>query len=358
MAAAALGLWSANASHSRPLAWLAAALALLSAALALLALRARWQHAQAPGSAPEKDWCRRGWLRLLAFGFSAILLAALATVNWLARDRALALVRPAHIQPGGAPLEEGIPDYQEVSFTTQDGLRLGGWYLPARNGAVVILIHGHGSNRAQLLADAHLLADRGFGALLYDARNCGASQGDLTTFGLLEVEDVRGAVIFLQAQPSVDPQRIGLLGHSMGGATAILAAAAIPEIRAAVSQSTYTSLEENIANGVRAYVGLPPFPFAPLIIFWGELESGMQLNQVRPVEAIGLISPRPVLVVHGALDEIIPVENAYQLYEAANQPKELYILEAAGHCCLPQIGGEQYLDRVIGFFERHLLERK
>jgi fermentation-respiration switch protein FrsA (DUF1100 family) len=331
------------------LSWLTAILGLLSIFLILLTLRQRLRKADAQIEKPGKI------LRLFVFGCTILLVGIIIAANWLAYNRALALVRPPHLTSLESPLNMGIRTYREVFFLTSDGIRLSGWYIPGLNGSVIILVHGHAGNRSQMLADARLLHEAGFGVLLYDGRNSGESTGDLTTFGLFEVNDVRGAVDYLLARPDVDSRRIGLLGHSMGGATVILSAAAIPEISAVISESTYTSLEENIANGVRDYVNLPPFPFAPMIIFWGQRESGLDLKQVRPIDAIPQISPRPVMVVHGLHDEIIPVENAYRLYEAASYPKQLYILENAGHCCLAQKGGERYRKTITGFFVNYLL---
>jgi fermentation-respiration switch protein FrsA (DUF1100 family) len=126
-------------------------------------------------------------------------------------------------------------------------------------------------------------------------------------------------------------------------------------LRAVVAESAYTSMQDNLASGVRSLANLPPFPFAPLIVWWGERESGIDLNQVRPVDVIGSISPRPVLLVHGALDELIPPENAQQLYQAAGEPKEIYIVETVGHGGFPQLGGEAYREKIAGFFSKYLL---
>lgn len=349
---ATVSLWQASIHPQRSLTWLAAALALLAGALAVMALRGRYQETQIKRGAGKF-----GWARLAVFGLAAFLVTGFVAANWLARERARTLIYPGRNPPHITPFKVEIVDYQDVTFTTPDGLRLYGWYIATRNGGAIILVHGHGGNRTQLLTDAALLANRGFGVLLYDTRNCGESEGEMNTFGLTEVNDVRGALDFVRAQSGVDPARVGLMGHSLGGAITIMAAAQFPEIRATVTESTFTSLEENIYSGVKNLLGLPPFPFAPLVVFWGERESALDIGLVRPVDQISAIGPRPVLIAHGKQDEIIPIENAYRLYEAAREPKELYVLPEAGHCCLPQVGGEEYTHRVVGFFERYLLEK-
>jgi fermentation-respiration switch protein FrsA (DUF1100 family) len=271
---------------------------------------------------------------------------------WLAHDRAYGLVHPGHISTTVRPEAVGLTDYQAVSFLTSDGLTLRGWYVPTQNGSVVIFVHGHGGNRGALLADAGYIVAHGYGALLYDSRNSGESGGALTTFGLLEVNDVSGAVNFALAQPGVN--QVGLLGHSMGGGTVLMAGAHLPQVTAVVAESAFSSLEDNIATGVQHLTGLPAFPFAPLVVYFGQREAGMNIRQARPIDDIAALSPRPVLLVHGALDQTVPVANAYDLYTRAHEPKELYILDGAGHDDLLRIGGPTFQDRILNFLDENL----
>jgi fermentation-respiration switch protein FrsA (DUF1100 family) len=297
----------------------------------------------------------RYWRNLALFGLSLLLLSTATMGVWLAHQRGYGLVHPKRILPKRTPAEVGITQWYDVSFQSEDGLTLYGWYVPAQNGATIILVHGLGGHRAQLLDDAALLVEAGYGALLFDLRNSGASEGEVTTLGYLEAMDVGGALAFLEAQPEVDPGRIGLLGHSMGGATAIRAAARYPQVRALVAESTFTSIEDNVSESITALTGLPPFPFAPLVVWFGEREAGIDIGQVSPVDAIGTISPRPVLIVHGELDPVISADNAPRLYAAAGEPKELYLIPNAEHGGLPQVQPEEYRRRVVGFFDRYLL---
>jgi uncharacterized protein len=277
--------------------------------------------------------------------------------TWLAYSRASDIVRPARVQATRTPQAAGITDYQEVSFASTDGLTLRGWYIPTQNGAVVIFVHGLGSNRGMFWDDVGILHRHGYGMLLFDLRNSGESDGEITTMGLQESRDVDGAVAFALSQPGVDADKVAVFGHSMGGATAILAAARNPAISAVIAQSAYTSLEDNISASIRQLTGLPAFPFAPLVVFFGEQQSGMQIRQVRPVDDIGAISPRPVLLVHGAQDKLVQVSNVYKLYEAAAQPKEIFVIENAGHGGFLQASPDEYEQRIINFLQWSLFER-
>ena len=342
---ASVSLWSGLELHAAWLLWLAVAAGLSSAVLAVITLRRR-------EAAAQKGPLR--WGRLALFALLVILGLAITGSLWLSHDRAMTLVHPRRILISRLPESAGIRAYQDVQFQASDGLTLRGWYMPTQNGAIVILLHGHGGNRTQFLPEAALLAGHGYGVLLYDARGSGESDGELSTYGLLEVNDLRGAVRFALDLPGVDSGRLGVAGFSMGGATVLMGAAQIPEISAVVAQSTFTSLEDNLSHGVERMTGLPPFPFAPMIVFFAQREAGMDIRQVRPEEAAAAISPRPLLIMHSALDDLAAVENAYQLYAAAREPKDLVIVEGAGHCCLMQRGGEAYKQKLLEFFEQLL----
>jgi fermentation-respiration switch protein FrsA (DUF1100 family) len=280
-----------------------------------------------------------------------LLLVAACGMLWLAHSKALTLVHPARTQPSETPAAYGMTAWEEVSFHTADDLELRGWFVPPEgsvDGAIIIFVHGLGSNREDLLEQAGMLHEYGYGALLFDLRNHGESEGSVTTLGYLEADDVRAAVDYLLTRPDVNPQRIGLMGMSMGGATVLRAAARIPKIRAVVAEAAYTSIEDNLEHGVRALTGLPPFPFAPLVAWFGELESGLDIRLVRPVDDVGEIAPRPLLLVHGDQDTLVPLENGEALYEAAGEPKQLYIVSGAGH------GG--FLDADPGRFEQVLVD--
>lgn len=296
------------------------------------------------------------WRNLALFGLSTLLFSLTFLGVQLAHQRALGLVRPGRSLPEQIPSDVGIEHWHDVSFQSTDGLTLSGWYVGTENGATVILVHGLGGNRAQLLDDAALLVANGYGVLLFDLRNSGHSEGDLTTMGYLEVLDVGGALDFVKTQPESDVERVGLLGHSMGGVAAILAAARYPQTKAVIAESTLTSVEDNVGDSLKALTGLPPFPFAPLVVWFGERETGIDIGQVSPLDAIGSISPRAVMIVHGELDEVISAQNAPKLYAAAGEPKELYVIPNAGHGGLPQTQPEEYRRRIVGFFDRYLLQ--
>ena len=268
------------------------------------------------------------------------------------------LIHPERNPIDTSPAEFGIAEWEDVSFLSADGLRLRGWFIPPGpnvDGATILLLHGFSYNRAGMLPQAALLVEQGYGALLYDTRNLGESEGTVTTLGLNEPLDVRGALDYLLARDDVNPQRIGIIGESLGAATAIRAAATMPELKAVVAEAAFSSLEENVAEGVRRLTGLPPFPFAPLVLWFAEQEAGGQVGQVRPVDEIGQIAPRPLLLLHGGRDPLIGVGNSERLYAAAGEPKQLYIFPEAGHGRFMDAYPDAFAAQVLPFFATALL---
>lgn len=304
---------------------------------------------------PENHTMKKRYLMLITV---ILLLGAALAVLLIAHSRAYALVHPERSYPQRTPDTFAIEDWQNITLETEDGLHLAGWYIPPQpesGGATVIFAHGFSGNRGNLLAQAALLVQRGYGALLFDFRNHGDSEGEITTFGLLEVRDVAAALAFLLAQPEVNPDRIGLVGHSMGGAIAIRAAVQLPEVKAVVVESSFTSLQDNVVEGVRFIARLPAFPFAPLIIYFGQKEVGMDIR-VRPVEEVAQIAPRPILFIHGEADRFISPDNSRRLYAAAGDPKDLYILPDVAHIDILEQNSDEFIERFAGFFDTYLLE--
>lgn len=307
---------------------------------------------------PHKEQSRHYRRNLALFTLGVALASTLLLVVLLSARWAHNYTHPARYPVGGSPADLGLT-YEAVTFPSADGLSLAGWFIFAaegqENGAAIILCHGYGGNRIGPLPEAAILTRHGYSALLFDFRGHGESDGDLVTLGYDEVQDVRGAVAYLLARPDVAPNRIGVLGHSMGGATVIRAAAQIPEIRAVVTEGAYASLADTIANDFTNLTGLPKFPFAPLMVALGERQSDLDIKGVQPVDDIACISPRPVLLIHGLADTVIPPGNARRLYRAATEPKSLWQPEGVSHAASARQRPVEFEARVIAFFDEALL---
>ena len=196
------------------------------------------------GFAASASWrLLHGWTRLwLApasiIGLLVILSGALAVTFTVVPPTALGRSTPASV---------GLP-YRNVTFTTRDGVRLSGWYVPSRNRAAVVLMHGSGSTRTAVLPQAGVVGRHGYGVLLVDARGHGRSGGRGMDLGWYGDQDTSAAVTFLTHQPGIDPFRIGVLGLSMGGEEAIGAAAADQRIHAVVAEGATARTAADKAN--------------------------------------------------------------------------------------------------------------
>ena len=296
-------------------------------------------------------------LRLLVFAVLSLTIALSATFGWLCYRQAQLLVLPPRSIATRTPADYGVYNFRDVSFTTADNVRVGAWYVvPTRtNGASIIFIHGHVSNRSHFLARAALFAEQGYGMLFLDLRHHGTSDGDISTLGLLEVRDVQAAFDFLIQQPEVNPERIAIYGHSMGGATAIMAFRRIPQARVLIAEAAYTSLEDNLRLRIIQDLPLPAFIFPQVITLFCNILTGENLFDVRPINDIQHLDGRPVLLIHGTLDNIVPIENSERLFAAAHEPKVFWRIEGAGHMSSFEVSPQVYEAHIMPFLEQYLI---
>jgi fermentation-respiration switch protein FrsA (DUF1100 family) len=249
------------------------------------------------------------------------------------------------------PADLGL-DYQDVTFTSDDGVTLAGWYIPSQNEAAVILLHGYGAHRVEMLKRAEILVSHGYGALLYDERASGESEGEMRSYGWADVQDVASALTVLQAREDVDPARIGILGFSQGGQIALRAAAQMPQLKAVVAEEPGLAAADDI------------FPAASLKDRWVTFNYwlGFKLLAWRTglqapagvVEGMADIAPRPVLLIATAP----PDDPGYRLvrhyYEHAGEPSAFWSVPEASHGQVPAIRPEEYEIRIVTFFDEAL----
>ena len=239
-------------------------------------------------------------------------------------------------------------EYQDVSFTTVDGLELEGWYIPSKNGAAVISFPG----RKGPQKPARLLARHGYGVLLFDRRGEGESEGDPNLFGWQGTRDIEAAVAFLRAQPDVRNDRIGGLGLSVGGEMMLQEAAENDSMKAVVSEGAgIRSVREGVQMDGAAKVIAT---WASGIATLGTMVWTSNLPPRGLTDLSGEIT-EPTLFIHanpGQGGETL----TEKYYEAAKGQKE-YWQPPGGHTGALDAAPQEYERRVIGFFDRHLLGR-
>jgi len=296
---------------------------------------------------PSKFNCRY-WLRLGIFTVVVITVPLLAMLVYLLQRQIDTLVTPVRQPLDHTPSDYDLP-YENVTLTSRDGLKLAAWYIPGPKPDAIILIHGIHTNRAVMLPTAAILAEAGYPLLLIDLRGHGESEGNLISYGYREAWDVQAGVEYLAALPGIE--QIGVIGSSMGGAAVARAAAAKPRLSAVVIQISYSSLPDAVEDAFDNLSIFPKWPFAPLVIALAERRVGVKISEVDSARDLATLSPRPVLIIHTTDDHLFPLHHGQKMYEAAHEPKELWIIENLGHDD-PAISREaEYRERVVSFFE-------
>ena len=249
------------------------------------------------------------------------------------------------------PAEYGL-QFEEVVFNAADGLLLQGCFIPAPGSErAVIILHGHGGSLDWDIHRAPAFHAAGFNVLLIDFRAHGQSQGHLATFGYLERKDVVGAVNFVLGR---GVNRIGLLGFSYGGIASMLTAPICPEIKAVVTDGGPTRMKTALrARAIELHV--PPRiarPLAWLTFAITSLRLGVNIFHYETVRWVAQIAPRPILFIHGDLDQYCP--DFDDLFSAAGEPKEMWRLPGVGHTMASEVYPQEFQARVLGFFNRTL----
>ena len=261
----------------------------------------------------------------------AAVLAASLGLLWAFQRRLIYLPSPGPVPPAATVL----PGAEDVSFTTADGLRLGGWFIP---GAVdnpapprpwsVLVCNGNGGDRSMRAALAAALSRMGLAVLLFDYRGYGGNPGSPSEEGL--AADARAALGYLAGRPEVDPRRVVYLGESLGAAVALRLAVERPPA-ALVLRSPFASLAE---------VGRRHYPFLPVsLLLRDRYDSAARVGRLTA----------PLLVVAGGRDRIVPAAHSRRLFAAAPRPKRLVVLDGAGHNDHDLLAGPRLMEELSAF---------
>jgi uncharacterized protein len=265
---------------------------------------------------------------------AAAALLAVVGLLWSQQRRLIYYPAPRAVPPAAAVL----PAAEEVAFTTADGLRLQGWFVPAasppgrgsRQGRspAVLVCNGNAGNRSLRAPLAAALARAGLAVLLFDYRGFAANPGRPTEEGL--AADARAALAYLAARPEVDPARLVYFGESIGAAVALRLATERPPA-ALVLRSPFASLAE---------VGRRYYPWLPVSLLLADRYDS--LGQVGRLAA-------PLLVVAGERDRIVPAAHSRRLFDAAPEPKRFVLLPGADHNDLELLAGPRLLEELLAF---------
>jgi uncharacterized protein len=293
----------------------------------------------------------RGWFRPLVVVASVLVAFVLVFPTW----QALYVTNVPRTPVGAeSPADFGVP-YREVRFPASDGVGLSGWYLPSRNGAAVVMMHGAGSTRSAVLRHSVVIAGHGYGVLLYDARGHGRSAGRAMDFGWYGNQDMSGAVSFLSSQPGVDGRRIGAVGLSMGGEEAVGAAATDRRIRAVVAEGVTgrTAADTRWLSQTYGIRGTITEAWRTLL----EYDLADLLTDASPPialrDAVAKASPTPVLLITAA-DVEEETHAAHFIQSAAPGTVHIWQVPDTGHVQGLITHPRQWENRVTAFLDRAL----
>ncbi len=238
----------------------------------------------------------------------------------------------------------GVP-HSDVTLHTKDDVRLTGWYVPSRNGAAIVLVHGGGGgNRGGAVRHAQLLAAHGYGVLLYDERGRGGSSGQTNGMGWDWDRDVTAAVDWLAARGIA---RVGTLGLSTGAEAVITQAAYDPRVHAVVAEgvigrsSTDTKLQGDWSADLYWRIA-----FLTIAAQTGDSEPQPLTSELRR------LAPRPLLLIASGTDA--PETKPLNAFRRAGGPTMQVWVVHAGHTAASKTFPQEYARRVLGFFDRAL----
>jgi fermentation-respiration switch protein FrsA (DUF1100 family) len=233
--------------------------------------------------------------------------------------------------------------FEEVSFPSKDGTRLTGWFIPASGYSnprdakgTVIHFHGNAQNMSAHWRFVEWLPRRGFNLFVFDYRGYGSSAGSPDTQGVFE--DSNSALDYVRSRSDVNPDKLALLGQSLGGANAIAVAGSGNRqgVKAVVIEAAFYSYS-SIASDKISWAG------------------SLMDDTYSPDRYIANIAPVPLLLLHGTADFVIPFHHAINLLNKANEPKRLVMIEGGMHvqAFTPRFG-TAYMDIVNDFLDEAL----
>jgi uncharacterized protein len=286
-------------------------------------------------------------LFILLLAIPILLVAALA---WLGSNYLLARRPP---DQADSPASYGLTA-EAAEFRVGTEVLLRGWYIPAGDSVKTIIVCS-GAN-GSLDADVHVapwLHEAGFNVLLFNWRAHGDSEGEVVTLGFNERYDLIAAVQYAKSKGA---ERVGVLGFSMGGTVALATAAVYEDINAVVADSPFVYVLSAVAGGLIER-GVPEglaFLLARIFVITACLRTQLNLFDIDLVRWIQRVAPRPLLLIFGEQDVIVPPSEVDVIFARAGEPKEVWRVPDAAHRNIHVRQPEEYRRRILEFFHAHL----
>jgi len=233
--------------------------------------------------------------------------------------------------------------YESVFLGNPSGPRLHGWFFPAEGPAqgTVVHFHGNAGNITGHFEFVRWLPGAGWNVFCFDYRGYGLSEGRCTRSGT--IADGHAAIDYVKTRPDVDPYRIVIFGQSLGGAVGIVVAAQRDDVRGIAADGAFSHYRRIVAWHVRRS------PLLRVLAWW--VPKLLVSDGYEPIDYVGRIAPRPILLFHGTADRIVDWHMARELYEAANEPKQLWLIPDLDHTEALEALAETARPRLLRFFQ-------
>jgi len=239
--------------------------------------------------------------------------------------------------------EVWLPVISEENQSASTTEKVHGWWIPAaaenrspmKSEWVLLFLHGNADNISENLKHSNRFHQLGFSVFMVDYRGYGLSQGKFPTESTV-YEDVETAWNYLVNQRGIPPEKIVIYGHSLGGAIAIDLASRKPNAAGAIIEASFTSMRDMVDYQY------PHFNIFP--IDWILTHRFDSISKVKDLKM-------PILFTHGTADETVPTSMSQELFDAANEPKKLFIVPTADHNNIARVSGEKYFETIREFMK-------
>ncbi len=301
------------------------------------------------GGSNPRSW--RSWRVARRFAAGIMLAGTLGygVISLLVAD----VLTRTHNRPTTTLAEDLGPGALPWSTRTADGLTLRGWYCPTpERRRLVVLVHGMGGSRDEMAALGRDIREAGYDVLVFDLRGHGGSDPSRLFMGRRERGDVRAVLAWAHAR-GYSSDRVGWLGYSMGASTLLMEAAQNGEIQVAVLDSPFGNLPELLKAELTRHSHLPAL-FNPGILIAARVAFGVRTDDLVPLNSARRWGKRPLMLIHGEADDIVPVQQARQLARVLGPTCRSFTLPGVAHVGAYRSDPEHYVATVDHFFDKYL----
>ena len=240
---------------------------------------------------------------------------------------------------------------EDITFQTQDGITLKGWFIPCANTQkTIILMHGFEMDKSQILPQTINLAKR-YNLFYFDFRGMGESSGK-SAQGLREYLDGEAAIKYLHENKPEQAKDIALYGISLGASVATYLAAKHQDIKTLILEACFYSYKRVVRKWAWNHHTLPYYPIVYAFLRFKRLKFRIGLEDLSPKNTAPFIKC-PVLQIHGKKDNLVPYDRALMLFDIIKPYKIFWLVEDAGHIRCHEIAGPKYLETITNFLEQH-----